>query len=68
MAPATSALAPDFVLRDVRGHNLRLSEYRGETVVISFWASWCGHCREALYLSFPMFVDAKQSVVRLYRV
>ena len=30
-APATGALAPDFVLKDVRGHNLRLSEYRGDT-------------------------------------
>lgn len=46
--PAKGAVAPDFVLKDVRGHNLRLSEYRGDTVVLSFWGSSCGPCRESL--------------------
>ena len=40
--------APDFVLKSMSGENLRLSEYRGEVVLINFWASGCGDCRESM--------------------
>ncbi len=34
-------LAPDFALKSATGENLRLSEYRGDVVMINFWATWC---------------------------
>ncbi len=52
-APAASlavvgAAAPDFALPAAQGGNLRLSEYRGQVVVISFWSSRCGSCAAQL--------------------
>lgn len=43
-------LAPDFALRSSTGENLRLSEYRGDVVMINFWATWCGPCRQEMPL------------------
>jgi len=43
-------LAPDFALKSSTGENLRLSEYRGDVVMINFWATWCGPCRQEMPL------------------
>jgi len=40
--------APDFALRAAAGGNARLSEHRGEVVVLSFWSSRCTPCRTQL--------------------
>ena len=40
--------APDFALKNAAGENLRLSEWRGEVVLLSFWAGWCGRCSDQL--------------------
>jgi peroxiredoxin len=40
--------APDFTERSMTGGNLRLSEHRGEVVLVGFWTSWCGTCRAYL--------------------
>lgn len=48
VGPAAGKLAPDFELSDFDGTRRQLSEFRGDVVYVSFWASWCGPCRREL--------------------
>jgi cytochrome c biogenesis protein CcmG/thiol:disulfide interchange protein DsbE len=55
--PGDRTTAPDFELKDSSGKPLRLSQLRGDVVLLNFWATWCAPCR----VEIPMFIGFQQA-------
>ena len=61
-------VAPDFALNAAAGDNVRLSEHRGEVVVLSFWSSRCTSCRTQLTALNRSFATYRSAGLSIYGV
>lgn len=57
--------APDFVLNTLDGGAVRLSDLRGKIVVMNFWATWCGPCRQEMPEMVKVYQEQTGGVVVL---
>jgi peroxiredoxin len=50
--------APDFTLKDLDGRDVRLTDFRGQVVMVNFWATWCPPCRAEI----PDFIELQSQL------
>lgn len=60
---STRQTAPDFTVIDASGHEVKLSDFKGEPIVLNFWASWCPPCKSEMPHFDQVYSELKDDVV-----
>ena len=66
--PRIGTNAPEISLPDANGETVSLSSLKGKVVLIDFWASWCGPCRQNNKLMVPVYKQYKDKGLEVFGV
>ncbi len=55
-----AGLAPDFTLKTLDGQEITLSQLKGKVVLLDFWTTWCGPCRESIPHLIQLYNDYRE--------
>jgi peroxiredoxin len=58
-APQKGFLAPDFILKTPAGESVKLSDLRGQAVLVNLWATWCPPCRAEMQTIEKIYAEYK---------
>lgn len=61
-------MAPDFTLQSLDGEMVRLSDLRGQPVVLNFWASWCTPCRREMPHFEALYSKYREAGLKIYGI
>lgn len=60
--------APDFQLNNINGEPLSLSDFKGQVILLNFWASWCGPCISEMPSIETLYKETKDSDIKIIAV
>jgi len=58
--PVVGKPAPEWTLDSLAGESVSLSDYRGQAVVLNFWATWCGYCEMEIPHFVALYAEASE--------
>jgi peroxiredoxin len=61
IGPQVGKLAPDFEFTDAEGNSTSLRDLRGKSIILNFWATWCGPCRYEMPLLQDLAYDQEKA-------
>jgi cytochrome c biogenesis protein CcmG, thiol:disulfide interchange protein DsbE len=67
-APHQGFHAPDLTLTTLDGNTISLSDFRGQPVILNFWATWCPPCRAEMPVLQQVFQDYKETGLMILTV
>jgi cytochrome c biogenesis protein CcmG, thiol:disulfide interchange protein DsbE len=62
---SSGAPAPDFTLKTLEGEEMTLSKLEGKVIILDFWATWCGPCRDSIPHMVQLYNSSNEKGVEI---